>query len=267
MGDATATPRPPSWARSTSTSTSSTCSSCCSSCSATASKLRTRIVRAKGPASAGPFAFGPRSSNFARLSRPRARMMQPTLRPATPADIRRHHRHLPPGGARRVRPASSWSRRTRLRCCAASRPSPTLAIPISSPSSTAASSAMPTPMPIAPVPAIASRWRIPSTSPPDAQGKGIGRVLLAALIEACTAKGFRLMVAVIGDSAQFRLHHPASPRRLHVLRHHPLGRLQVRPLARQRHHGVAAGRRRQLGSAVGPQWATSAVGTAAHTVR
>jgi len=38
---------------------------------------------------------------------------------------------------------------------------------------------------------------------PDAQGKGIGRVLLAALIDACTVKGFRLMVAVIGDSANF----------------------------------------------------------------
>ena len=37
----------------------------------------------------------------------------------------------------------------------------------------------------------------------DAQGKGIGRVLLAALIDTCTAQGFRLMVAVIGDSAQF----------------------------------------------------------------
>jgi L-amino acid N-acyltransferase YncA len=38
---------------------------------------------------------------------------------------------------------------------------------------------------------------------PDAQGKGGGRVLLGALIEACTAQGFRLMVAVIGDSANF----------------------------------------------------------------
>ena len=38
---------------------------------------------------------------------------------------------------------------------------------------------------------------------PDAQGKGIGRVLLAAVIDACTATGFRLMVAVIGDSANF----------------------------------------------------------------
>jgi L-amino acid N-acyltransferase YncA len=38
---------------------------------------------------------------------------------------------------------------------------------------------------------------------PDAQGKGIGRVLLTALIDTCTAQGFRLMVAVIGDSANF----------------------------------------------------------------
>jgi phosphinothricin acetyltransferase len=38
---------------------------------------------------------------------------------------------------------------------------------------------------------------------PEAQGKGVGRALLQALIEASTAKGFRLMVAVIGDSRQF----------------------------------------------------------------
>ena len=38
---------------------------------------------------------------------------------------------------------------------------------------------------------------------PDAQGKGIGRLLLAALIDASAAKGYRLMVAVIGDSRQY----------------------------------------------------------------
>jgi L-amino acid N-acyltransferase YncA len=38
---------------------------------------------------------------------------------------------------------------------------------------------------------------------PDAQGKGIGRALLGALIDTCTAQGFRLMVAIIGDSANF----------------------------------------------------------------
>jgi L-amino acid N-acyltransferase YncA len=36
---------------------------------------------------------------------------------------------------------------------------------------------------------------------PDAQRGGTARALLAGLIDACTAQGFRLMVAVIGDSA------------------------------------------------------------------
>jgi phosphinothricin acetyltransferase len=38
---------------------------------------------------------------------------------------------------------------------------------------------------------------------PEAQGKGIGRHLLKALIEASTAGGWRLMVAVIGDSRNY----------------------------------------------------------------
>ncbi|MBW6401542.1 GNAT family N-acetyltransferase [Roseomonas sp. HJA6] len=36
---------------------------------------------------------------------------------------------------------------------------------------------------------------------PDAGRGGVGRTLLAALIDRCAARGFRLMVAVIGDSA------------------------------------------------------------------
>jgi phosphinothricin acetyltransferase len=36
----------------------------------------------------------------------------------------------------------------------------------------------------------------------DSQRRGVGKALLQALIEACTGKGFRLMVAVIGDSNQ-----------------------------------------------------------------
>ena len=35
---------------------------------------------------------------------------------------------------------------------------------------------------------------------PDAIGRGVGRVLLHALIERCTALGLRQMIAVIGDS-------------------------------------------------------------------
>jgi L-amino acid N-acyltransferase YncA len=38
---------------------------------------------------------------------------------------------------------------------------------------------------------------------PEMQGKGIGRVLLETLIDASTARGYRLMVAVIGDSRQY----------------------------------------------------------------
>ena len=37
---------------------------------------------------------------------------------------------------------------------------------------------------------------------PQAQRRGVGRALLAQLIEECARRGFRQMVAVIGDSAQ-----------------------------------------------------------------
>ena len=37
---------------------------------------------------------------------------------------------------------------------------------------------------------------------PNAQRSGVGRMLLAALIKAATARGFRQMIAVIGDSGQ-----------------------------------------------------------------
>ncbi len=39
---------------------------------------------------------------------------------------------------------------------------------------------------------------------PEAQGKGVGRRLLGALIEACRASGFRQIVAVIGDGTNHR---------------------------------------------------------------
>jgi L-amino acid N-acyltransferase YncA len=37
---------------------------------------------------------------------------------------------------------------------------------------------------------------------PEAQARGIGKALLEKLIEACTALGYRQMIAVIGDSPQ-----------------------------------------------------------------
>jgi L-amino acid N-acyltransferase YncA len=37
---------------------------------------------------------------------------------------------------------------------------------------------------------------------PDAHRRGVGRALLAALIATCTERGFRQMIAVIGDSGQ-----------------------------------------------------------------
>jgi phosphinothricin acetyltransferase len=46
---------------------------------------------------------------------------------------------------------------------------------------------------------------------PAAQGQGVGSALLAALIEACAARGFRQMIAVIGDGTGASL----GSRRLH----------------------------------------------------
>lgn len=50
---------------------------------------------------------------------------------------------------------------------------------------------------------IGYRWTVEDTVyiSPQAQGKGVGRALLQALIEACEACGFRQMVAVIGEPA------------------------------------------------------------------
>lgn len=55
---------------------------------------------------------------------------------------------------------------------------------------------------------------------PDAQAGGIGRALLTALIGACEARGFRQMVAVIGDSrsaGSIRLHESLGFRRVGIL--------------------------------------------------
>ncbi|WP_216856189.1 GNAT family N-acetyltransferase [Acidisphaera sp. S103] len=55
---------------------------------------------------------------------------------------------------------------------------------------------------------------------PDAIGRGIGKRLLMALVAACEARGFRQMVAVVGDSANIgsiRLHERCGFRRVGVL--------------------------------------------------
>ncbi len=48
---------------------------------------------------------------------------------------------------------------------------------------------------------IGYRWTVEDTVyiPPEFQGRGIGKALLAHLIDACTARGYRQMVAVIGE--------------------------------------------------------------------
>ncbi len=53
-------------------------------------------------------------------------------------------------------------------------------------------------------PRPAYRWSVENSIyvAPDAQRCGIGRALLSNLIETATARGFRQMIAVIGDSGQ-----------------------------------------------------------------
>ncbi|MEC9244719.1 MAG: N-acetyltransferase family protein [Nitratireductor rhodophyticola] len=57
---------------------------------------------------------------------------------------------------------------------------------------------------------------------PEAQGRGVGRLLLQALVEACERCGFRQIVAVIGDgseeSASVKLHRAAGFRDAGILR-------------------------------------------------
>ena len=55
---------------------------------------------------------------------------------------------------------------------------------------------------------------------PDAQGQGVGRALLDALIVESERRGFRQMIAVIGDSAQapsIELHRAAGFRLIGAL--------------------------------------------------
>lgn len=56
---------------------------------------------------------------------------------------------------------------------------------------------------------------------PDMVGRGVGSRLLAALVEACTARGFRQMIAVVGDSTNLpsvRMHERQDFRLIGTLR-------------------------------------------------
>lgn len=58
---------------------------------------------------------------------------------------------------------------------------------------------------------VAYQWTVENSVYVDAayQGRGVGTTLLQALIEACTARGYRQMVAVIGEpdnAASIKLH-------------------------------------------------------------
>ena len=73
-------------------------------------------------------------------------------------------------------------------------------------------------------PRPAYRWTVENSVYVDApaRGSGIGRRLLAALIDAATERGFRQMIAVIGDSANIasrRLHEGAGFSPVGTFRH------------------------------------------------
>ena len=69
----------------------------------------------------------------------------------------------------------------------------------------------------------AYRWSVENSIyvAPAAQGQGVGRRLLGQLIEATTAKGYRQMIAVIGDSgnaASIELHRAAGFTSIGIIR-------------------------------------------------
>ena len=95
------------------------------------------------------------------------------------------------------------------------------AFPISWRRSTACSPAMPMPALYRTRPAYRLTVEDSVYVAPDMQRRGIGRALLAALIEAAAARGFRQMIAVIGDSpkqaASIGLHEALGFRHVGIL--------------------------------------------------
>ena len=84
---------------------------------------------------------------------------------------------------------------------------------------------------------------------PEAQGRGVGRVLLAELVARCEAAGARQMLAVIGDTANqgsIGVHRALG---FEHVRRAAVGGLEVRPLARRGADAASAGRRCQQSAA------------------
>jgi phosphinothricin acetyltransferase len=150
----------------------------------------------------GPFAFGPRFGNFALQQPLESPQMQPTLRPATPADISAITAIYRPAvlqgtASFELEPPSEEEMLRRFRAVTDAGYPYFVAELDGRVAGYAYANAYRT--------RPAYRFTVENSVyiAPDAQGKGIGRVLLGALIDACTAQGCRLMVAVIGDSANF----------------------------------------------------------------
>ena len=97
----------------------------------------------------------------------------------------------------------------------------------------------------------AYRWTVEDTIyvDPGFHRRGIGSLLLAQLVIAAEARGFRQMVAVIGDSAQRRLDRGPRTAGFALIGTHALGRLQARQMAGHRADATRP-RHRRYGAAL-----------------
>ena len=75
----------------------------------------------------------------------------------------------------------------------------------------------------------------------DVRGQGVGKALVAQLIELATAAGLRQMIAVIGDSENVGSIGVHASLGFPHGRHDEIGRHQVRPLARRGDDAAPAG--------------------------
>ena len=83
---------------------------------------------------------------------------------------------------------------------------------------------------------------------PSIHRRGIGLQLMQRLIAECEARGYRQMIAVIGDSANAGSIGVHTKCGFQMIGTHPQCRPQVRPLARHRDDAARARRRRDDGA-------------------